>query len=394
LDINPYAAATPTDYTHHVQPITHPVRFDGLVHRSDVSALGRNDRGARIANIFLVFGYLLITLLVLSVIVLLWNVARSRGVSGAPTIGIIVTLTVFSIPLIALPLWLRWHFQGHVYAKRMLRISPRMIGPLKGAVDNDRIEIEYLHYHSIIPIDSITGIHVTDEVIGLTTDVRKLFLIILPRHLFAVDDFDRVCERLRPLSYTRPLAAEPHLNHDPRLIAGEPMDLMQQPPGSIGFSGTLTFRDLKVSPIYHLQIRKFFAVLISLVIIAAVIVASVLVWIDDKPLAQLLALFISVTFGFAVFRRLYAYLSIRKYHDQPIANLTGWVNQDCVTINSPIGSAAYRKSAFIRVDSSDHAIYGALGGQFPQVVIMPSRMFKQHDDFLLARSHVLAMKAM
>jgi len=394
LDNNPYAAAAIIDHTHYVQPITEPIRFDGFVHRSDVSALGRNVRGVRIANIFLFFGYAIIALFVVLVVVLLWDIVRTRGASRAHPIGFFLFLTVMSLPMIAAPLWLRWHFQGHVYAKRLLRISPRMIGPLKGAINNERIELEYLHYHSIVPIESVTGIRITNEVIGMTTDVRKLFLTVLPKHLFAVDDFERVCERLKPLTYARPLIAEPHINHDERLITGEPMSLMHQPPESIGFSGTLTFQDLKAAPIYHTQIRQFFAVLVGLFIVAIVLVTGTLWLIADQPLAQFIAVFTVISFGIGICRRVYAYFRVRKYHDQPIATLTGWITSESLTMNSTIGSVAYRKSAFARVDTNDDAIYGVLGGQFPQVVILPARMFKGHEQFMLACSYVSSMKAM
>lgn len=290
--------------------------------------------------------------------------------------------------LILVPLWILSRLKGSFYAKRILKISPRIIGPLRGKIDNDMLELRYLHYHSVMPIDSLTGVRLTPEAIGFTVDARRLFIAVLPKHMFHADDFERVAARLEQLAIERPLVAAMTVAADPRLVTGQTLTLIPQPVGGIAFDGTVLRTDLSRTPIYKRQIRKFFIanlMLLSIAILLPVMMYSIFEDLDTLSLILLVVL-ISFPFLLVVVRGMVAYRQHCKVSDAEITKLGGWVAKDNVTLNSTIGSFAYLKNAFIKIESDDQSIQCLLSGQLKQVVLLPRHLFRSDDDYEAARN--------
>lgn len=388
MEINPYSPAVPVVVdSHPPRPIVEPIHFDGLVHRSDIMALGRNDRGTRVARALLFFGVAGFAMFTIFLVALAWLTSRS-GTTVALTMNIFFLSFIVFPALILFPLWILSRLRGGSYAKRILRISPRIIGPLRGKIDNETLELRYMHYHSVTPIDSLTGVRLTPESIGFTVDARKLFLAVLPKHLFHADDFERVAARLEQLAIERPLITAMTVAEDPRLISGQTLALIPQPEGGIAFDGTVLRTDLSRTPIYKRQIRKFFVanlILLSIAILLPVMMYSIFEDLDTWGVIFLVAL-ISVPFLLVVARGMMAYRQHLKAPDTEITKLAGWIAKDNVTLNSTIGSFAYLKNAFIAVESDDHSIQCLLGGQLKQVVLLPRHLFQSDEDYEAARN--------
>lgn len=381
LEINPYSPAVPVVAdSHPPQPIVDPIYFDGLVHRRDLMALARNERGARIARALMFFGAIGFAMFIIFFVSLLWlNPQPIRD-------EFFLSFILFPC-LVLVPMWIRSRYRGVYYSKRILKISPRIVGPLQGKIDNETLELRYLHSHSITPIDSLTGVRITPDAIGLTVDSRRLFLSVLPKHIFHPDDFERVAARLEQIAIDRPLVPTATLTEDDRLIDGQPLALLPQPAGGIAFSGTLSQSDLSATPIFRRQIRKFFVANLILLAMAIAMPVSLYVLMSDLDLLGLLVFvsILSLPLFFTVFKRLVIYRAYRKLPNAAITKLAGWVAKDNVTLHSTIGSFAYLKHAFLAVESDEQSIQCLLSGQLKQVVLLPRRFFQSEADFEAAR---------
>lgn len=390
MEINPYAPAAPVvANSHPPRPIVESIHFDGLVHRSDVMALGRSDRGGRIARAVLYFsitGFAMFAIFVFALAFLKPSTSPTAAFSFR-----IFFSSFFILPfLILVPLFLISRMRGGNYAKRALKISPRMVGPLAGKIDNETVELRYLHYHSITPIDSLTGVRITPEVIGFTVDARRLFISVLPKHIFQADDFERVAARLEQIAIERPLVSQTVVTEDKRLMEGEPLVLLSKPDGGIAFTGILSHSDLKATPIFIRQMRKFFFFNLILVLVAVLFPLSLYHLFSDMDSLGVLV-FISIAslpLFIAVGKRLLIYRQYRKMPDTEITKLQGWVAKDNVTINSTIGSFAYLKNSFIKVESDDKSIQCLMSGQLKQVVLLPRRFFSNDADYEAAARYL------
>lgn len=390
LEINPYSPAVPVVAdSHPPQPIVDPIYFDGLVHRRDLMALARNERGARIARGLMFFGAIGFAMFIIFLVSLLWLNSPSSGKADLTWDVFFLSFIIFPC-LILFPQWILSGYRGGYYARRILKISPRIVGPLRGRIDNETLELRYLHYHSITPIDSLTGVRITPDAIGLTVDSRRLFLSVLPKHIFHADDFERVAARLEQIAIDYPLVAKATLTEDDRLIDGQPLALLPRPDGGIAFSGTLSQSDLSATPIFRRQIRKFFVVNLILLALAIAMPVSLYVLTSDLDLLGLLFFLVfvsilSLPLFFAVIKRLVIYRAYRKLPNAEITKLAGWVAKDNVTLHSTIGSFAYLKHAFLAVESDEQSIQCLLSGQLKQVVLLPRRFFQSDSDFEAAR---------
>jgi hypothetical protein len=388
LEINPYSPAVPVAADSHApRPIVEPIHFDGLVHRSDIMALGRNERGTRVARALMFFGLTGFSMFIIMMLGLSW-LSSTSGATIVPSMTIFFFSFIVFPVMILVPMWILSRFRGGYYAKRILKISPRIIGPLRGKIDNETLELRYMHYHSVTPIDSMTGVRLAPEAIGFTVDSRKLFVSVLPKHIFHADDFERVTARLEQLAIERPLVSAMTVAEDSRLISGQTLALIPQPEGGIAFDGTVLRSDLSRTPIYKRQIRKFFIANLILLLIA-ILLPVMMYWafedLDTWALIFLVSL-ISVPFLLVVVRGMIAYRQHRKMPDTEITKLAGWIAKDNVTLNSTIGSFAYLKNAFIAVESDDHSIQCLLSGQLKQVVLLPRHLFHSDDDYQAARN--------
>ena len=290
--------------------------------------------------------------------------------------------------LILFPLWILSRQKGGYYARRILKISPRIIGPLRGRMDNETLELRYMHYHSITPIDSLTGVRLCPDAIGITVDARMLFISVLPKHLFHADDFERVTARLEQLAIERPLVPAITVAEDPRLVTGQPLALIQPPENGVAFGGTVLRTDLTRTLVYKRQIRIFFIanlLLLSIAIVLPFAMHSIFQDFDSVGLFFLVAM-ISLPFLLVVIRGMTAYLRHRKMTNAEITKLSGWVAKDNVILNSTIGSFAYLKNAFIKIESDDQSIQCLLSGQLKQVVLLPRRFFQNDSDYEAARN--------
>jgi hypothetical protein len=210
----------------------------------------------------------------------------------------------------------------------------------------------------------------------------------LPKHLFHADDFERVAARLEQLAIERPLVAAMTVAEDPRLVTGQTLTLIPQPVGGIAFDGTVLRSDFSRTPIYKRQIRKFLIanlMLLSIAILLPVMMYSIFEDLDTLGLILLVVL-ISFPFLLVVVRGMVAYRQHCKVSDAEITKLGGWVAKDNVTISSTIGSFAYLKNAFIKIESDDQSIQCLLSGQLKQVVLLPRHLFLSDDDYEAARN--------
>jgi len=384
VEINPYSPAAPVEAdTYPPAPLNHPIVIDGLVHRSDLRAIGRNEPGIRTARTVLIFGSGCLTLATIVFVFFIRSNPTGQA-DGFELLGFTCLMTFVVIPfLVLLPAWSMIRLSGGSYGRKILKISPQIIGPLTGRVDNDTIELRYMNYHWIAPLESLTGVHIKPDAIALTTDARRFFLAVLPRHVFQADDFQRVAERLKPIADQRPLIPTPTIAEDHRLMAGDPLELLPQPVAAIRFAGTVNRRDLSGTKIYKQQIRKFFIANLLLVAIAILLPTLVYVTVPDRDiiLIILLASFVSLPMLWSVAKRL---LIFRQYCKQPngeISKLSGWVTEGNLTVNSPIGSYAYLKKSFKQVDCDDQSIQCLPVGIIPQVIILPRRFFQSDTDY-------------
>lgn len=352
-------------------------------------ALGRNERGTRVARAFLFLGVTGFATFTLFLVSIAWLNPVPRT-TAALTLNLFFLSFIVFPGLILIPLWILSRLKGGYYAKRILKISPRIIGPLRGKIDNEILELRYMHYHSVTPIDSLTGVRLTPEAIGFTVDARRLFIAVLPKHIFHADDFERVTARLEQLAIERPLVAAMTVTEDPRLITGQTLTLIPQPDGGIALNGTVLRTDLSRTPIYKRQIQKFFIanlILLSIAILLPVLMYATFQDLDTLGLVFLVVL-ISFPFLLVVVRGMMAYRQHCKMADTEITKLAGWVAKDNVTLNSTIGSFAYLKNAFIKIESDDQSIQCLLNGQLRQVVLLPRHLFHNDDDYETAR-HIL-----
>lgn len=389
MEINPYSPAAPVAGETYPPPrLNHPIVIDGLVHRSDLRAVGRNERGIRTARTVLMFGS---GCLALALIIFLLRIRTSPTgqVDGISVLGFVFLISFIVIPfLVVLPAWSMIRLGGGSYARKVLKISPQIIGPITGRIDNEKIELRYLTYHWIAPLESITGVHITPDAIGLTIDARRFFLSVLPRHVFQADDFYYLSERLKPIAAQYPLIPIQTIGEDHRLLVGEPLACLPVPTGAITFVGTINRRDLSGSRIYKHQIRKFFCANLLLATIAVLLPTIIYVaFLDpDIILVTLLASFISLPMLWSVAKRLLIYRRYRKQPDAEISKVSGWLAQGNLVVNSPVGTYSYLQKAFKRVDCDDQSIQCLLVGIIPQVIILPRRFFQSETEFKAARA--------
>lgn len=283
---------------------------------------------------------------------------------------------------------------GRRRAYRHLRQSPHTLGPRSGELTREALILRAPERWYCLPWQSVIGVRLQRDVIGLALDPQHAGWVVLPRRFFAAEDWSALRLALGDVAQQLPwhrAARDP--DEAERLVDGAlpSWDVVPEPRPSdaIGLRGRLHLGDIATSRfVWQLCRPALFAVLLALLGVLAMRMAfgsSVMGWV---LVAMLL---LTSTLGLVrIGRFLY---QVAWHGQQPVLRMEAWVAESGLWLATPRGVGLSRWSEFGDCVVGDEVLLLRQSPSSRMIVALAKRMLvdpEQWDQLvtLVSRSAV------
>jgi hypothetical protein len=295
---------------------------------------------------------------------LLWRVFFSaRPVGGWFSVTI---WTVFGV-------WFLFRAYRYLtWTGMLIRMSPRLLGHVRGRVNSDFLELESHGIKDLVPVEIVRWDHSRKRHIGIILETYRL----LPAELFndfqgALNVVAEARARSRPVVLFDFRATQP--------AAEPPRDV---PAGAIGVAGTVVSRDM-LPETWAIAIRGH----VREILINLTWLTLVVAWVYDLfgiGLAAIVgALLIVLVYGKYLWAHLVGIRTVRRFArspDEPVAVLDGWLSNDGVDLQSGLGHRFYEWFAFVGYAIDEDRMRLKLPGEF-NYLTLSKRLFASEVEW-------------
>lgn len=378
---NPYAPAATLEA--HTETIGDAILFSGEVRWEDIERFGRS--GIRTYARCLCWS--ITTAMYLGIFVLLQLSERHSLHVGAPSMEppytYLILFVAFVIQLIVATWGTIW-FIGFVYARSSIAAAPQLLGPISGTLRNDSLELVYPFVRTLLPLTAVGDARGSTDAIGLFIGGDCKSLVVLPRHLFDERAFAEAANRLRAAAS----AGRSHsilLSHWSRTTC-IPDDAEQEGDDKHGdadeFNNGVLLTDCQWTPACREQVARIYG-LASCILLSTMLGAIPITTLFPHTVTEwnVFVSIIGIVMWFLLVHILAAAWRLWTLQSASSTQVVGWISDEGLTVNSPVGFSTYQAAAFDRVDSRERSIQLVLGGQPQQTIVLSRPMFASEAGF-------------
>ncbi len=374
FDSNPYAPAASLEPP--AEPSANAIPFSGTVQWEDLECFGREGTG-------LYAGFLALTttaVLYCGIYRLqpdlldAWLGTNRQWIDNLPGWPLLLTLLVAQAVVCG---WLTMRFIGYLFVRMNVAAAPELLGPLSGDVTFHSLVLQYPFVRKVISHEAIGEVRKSRVGIGLLLGETRKSLLLLPRRLFEEQDFVRACERIEnAYEAEQPALTSPTDAVRATTDPAAPPNLGALSAEAEQFTGGLLLSDCHWAPAYRKQTARIYGVfgcaLINVImmffLMALLSPINLVRWHVFGTVLGLILLFLVVHIV-AAFWRFY------KIMGSTLTHVSGWIDKDGLTVNTPLASVTYLPAAFRRVEAGEHSVQLTLSEPSQQTLVLSRPMF-------------------